>query len=304
MIAKSQDIASKGFVPNTLIMTPEEWAKIPDNPIQRDTEAHARKAQRKGEHLSEFHPRHCQVEMGILPDGSCVKLDGHTRSFLWSKGKLQPPTYLKVEAHQLSGIDEAISFYKTYDSRGAVETARDEYHGSLRLAGIKASSDLVKNGGVTTAIRTLEGIRGTKEEIHPYVEKWAPSIRVIDTLGRTKTKFQSAVIAAMLATIAVSLGDEGRLGIALKFWEAFANGNGVKRGKAKDGVQALEELYLAEKSADKFSGSKHADRVEFVEKAIGCFEAYREGRLIERAPNKRSLSRYLEPINKARTSLV
>lgn len=304
MIAKNQDIDSRDFIPNILVMAPDEWANVPDNPIQRDTEERAKKGARKGGHLSAYHPVHCEVKMGILPDGSCVKLDGHTRSLLWEQERLQSPRYLSVTTYHIKDMDEAADYYKKFDSREAVETARDEYHGSLRLADIQAGSDLIKNGGVTTAIRTLEGVRGTKQEIHPYVGKWAPSIRVVDTLGRTKTKFPSAVIAAMLATIAVSMGDQGRLGIALKFWEAFANGDGFKQGKTKDGVQALEELYLSAKSAGEFSGSKHADRVEFVEKAIGCFETYREGRLIERAPNQRSLSRYLEPINKARTSLV
>lgn len=64
-----------------LTMTPQEWALVPPHPKRRNVPLHAKFAT----HLSKLGPTHRQVFMGICREsGDRAKLDGHTRSYMWS----------------------------------------------------------------------------------------------------------------------------------------------------------------------------------------------------------------------------
>lgn len=62
-------------------MSLHQWLQVPDNPRQRDTIRHATKAAK--DHLSEPSLTHLEVSAAELPNGELLKLDGHTRSYLW-----------------------------------------------------------------------------------------------------------------------------------------------------------------------------------------------------------------------------
>lgn len=68
-------------------MLVEDWIKVEDNPIQRDTEKHAAKAK----HLMTPHPSHSFVFAAELPNGKLIKLDGHTRALMWRRKDVSPP---------------------------------------------------------------------------------------------------------------------------------------------------------------------------------------------------------------------
>src|SRR5882672_12509291 len=111
---QSTDIISDGGI---MAMGPKDWAAIPDNPRQRDTVAHARRAAQTN--LKEPHPTHLKVHMARLADGRCYKLDGHTRSYLWEIGKLEAPQAVQVQVWDVADLDAAKELYNTFDSTAA-----------------------------------------------------------------------------------------------------------------------------------------------------------------------------------------
>ena len=97
-------------------MSVEQFHKIKDNPIQRDTERHATLANRPPNgHLSKIHPSHASVAVAQLPNGKYTKLDGHCRSMLWDIGALEEPNILYVTVYPAANVDEIKDYYLTFD---------------------------------------------------------------------------------------------------------------------------------------------------------------------------------------------
>ena len=113
-------------------MFPEDWAKVADNPRQRDTEAHALYANRPGNHLSKYHESHQTVKMAVLPDGRTFKLDAHSRDWLWQRGLLRAPEILTVEVWECPDIEKVKEMYQTNDNPKAAEQAKDRLFGAAR----------------------------------------------------------------------------------------------------------------------------------------------------------------------------
>ncbi len=62
-------------------MAVDDFAELPDHPIQRNTIHHAKKAIGGRGHLLNFCPTHAQVSSVTLGKMT-YKVDGHTRSYL------------------------------------------------------------------------------------------------------------------------------------------------------------------------------------------------------------------------------
>ena len=82
--------------PCRITMKIEEWIHVPDNPVQRNTEEHARRAR----HLFNPSPTHAVAAMAELPDGQRFKLDGHTRAYLWARGDVAPPPVMYIDLYE------------------------------------------------------------------------------------------------------------------------------------------------------------------------------------------------------------
>lgn len=251
-----------------LRMTYEEWDSVHDNPIQRDTERHAGLAQKK--HLAESNISQSIVSAAQLPSGDLVKLDGHTRSYLWSLGKLEKPSsFLTVNVFKVESIDEAIKLYKTFDNASAAEDSVDRLQGAFRLVGFYPRSESLRKGGITGALKIISDLtqKASKFEIYETIPVWIESIKKLDQVAGSFQVWTVPIIAAALITHKI-YGDD-----VLDFWSAYSKNLGSKSGSIRCPVQALRELIEIKKVSRQNLG--RANHIDILSKSISCVEKWR-----------------------------
>lgn len=252
-------------------MSVDEWIFVSDCPIQRDTERHALAAKKK--HLSKTSLTHANVSAAKLPGGEVYKLDGHTRAYLWRSGDLDPPSQeLFVDMYYCDNMVEVEDLYQHFDNEGATENLRDRLYGAYRLQGFSPKSSLINNGGVSSALSIILGIQFQKHSIYSAIIPFIDAIKVIDAEDFPQRPFISPVLATMIVTVHKD-GEK-----SLPFWRAYANDEGSKNGKEKDGVQALTELVLAIRTSTG-GAFGYAKKLELSGRALSAYLAYKEGRM-------------------------
>ena len=238
-MAKTDDI-------HTVTVTVEDWAKVADNPIQRNTEAHATRSSKPGGHLSLPHETHRNVAAALLPSGKMIKLDGHSRSWLWSESLLNPmPGELIVTVYPVKNKAEAVEYYRNFDSSASVETKRDKLFGAFRINNFFPQHGyLFNNCGVMSAIEFCSSFGAPNRQAVkriPFdilVKPWLDALRILD-MGdfHNHYAFRSPVMCAALLAIR---RDGNR---ALSFFQSYHDGGGTKNAKNCDGIYAAESLY-------------------------------------------------------------
>lgn len=269
-----------------MIMTTEEWIAVRPNNIQRDTEAHAKKA--INGHLKYPSETHRRVSMAMLPWGEQIKLDGHTRALLWSDGRLKAPDTVKVDIYHVETEQEAEDLYKQFDNTGAVETATDRLMGAFRLHKFIPSSLLIRKGGLTSALAILTKKVGKNMNIYTEITPWMPAIRLIDAAGFSNQEFSTGVLAAAILTVHV-YGD-----LAIQFWRKYEADEGTKDGKLRCPVQTLRDLIRDKRLTNNMTGQ--ANNLEIAEKAISCFESNRAGQMYTTGAKATDLDKYMERV--------
>lgn len=231
-----------------LQMTPKEWAKVKDNPIQRDTEKHAAKAR----HLEDFSPTHAVVYAAKLPSGDLVKLDGHTRSYMWSKKQITAPDTIEVIVFPVASMGEAEALYKTFDAKEAMETVQDKVSGGLHAIKLDPNSGLLQRGSIGTALKVAWAIhknlpnstrlKQSGYDLYRAIRDFVPELAFLDRLGIGPTRVTSAVVAAIIVSYR-------RHGDAVEpFWTGVFSDGGRKANGRMDGIQAVNELILSKRT--------------------------------------------------------
>ena len=247
-------------------MTPTQWAKVPDNPIQRDTEKHARKAQTR--HLRRPALSHCRTALAELPNGRQFKLDGHTRSFLWESGELEAPQWVYADVYEVAGVNEAIELYKHFDNASAAENATDRLTGAYRLHDILPISRLLTQGGITSAFQLIEG----KQPIYQSVKKWKYELLALDSLDLQPERLPASLIAAALLTVRRHPKD------APTFWSLFNEDKGSRSGGKSCGVDELSRIVADARARRLLASGRYANRASLAGRAISCCESWVSGR--------------------------
>ena len=238
---------------NMISMSVDQWINLPDHPIQRNTEEHARKALRR--HLATPHPSQSVVS-AVRLNGTTYKVDGHTRAYLWEKGDLDRPPTLSVQMWECDSEKELNSLYRTFDNRFASETTKDEAYSALKRHGIEFHSFMMRERRYLTALRIgYRWVRGKSEQTHlvpPQVNEiedatgfFKDELLVLDSLTPLPDRFPVGIQAAALVTLA-AYGDE-----AFRFWHAYAHDLGIKSANRIDAVEAtyrMVQKYRAEKA--------------------------------------------------------
>ena len=137
----------------TLEMSVSEWVDVPDHPRQRDTvrqaaKGHWKLARRATGPVAESH----RWVIGAELDGKLYKVDGHTRGYLWSLGKLKKPASLYVTVYRCTTRAELIELYGTFDSQAAVEKQQDRVTGAMRQLRLNFQSKRLRYGAITDAL--------------------------------------------------------------------------------------------------------------------------------------------------------
>ena len=235
-------------------MKPDEWFKIKDNPKQRDTIAHAKKALKH--HLSEYCETQSRIAAAELPDGTRYKLDGHTRSAIWESGDLQAPKILYCDLYIVQNMEQIQSLYNCFDNQHAAENATDRLASALNLHGVSNNSRVFRAGGTTTALKTLYCLntRGlVRIDVADAVLVFKKSLNIIDKANFSHFKFPAPVIAAMILTI----HNDGAN--AINFWKDYSEDLGKKTPKKFDAIYCLSDfIRTARENGDFPRGSINA----------------------------------------------
>jgi len=251
-------------------MTPHQWHMMKDNPVQRNTAEHANFAVKR--HLSGYHDMHKYVNAAVLPNGDTYKIDGHTRGLLWSDGRLTAPDSVYVTWWRCETIKDVESIYRTFDSRKAAESARDEVYGVFRKHGLEFQSQLLRKRQFLSALKSAWAVcfggRMTTDadDLERAISEFAEELEMFDQLRPTNKTFFHATAAACLVTLK-------RDGVnALPFWRMYSRDEGWKGGGEVDPVEALSRL-VTQMRKDRAYGDKNMQ--DLMQRALSCYEAWR-----------------------------
>jgi len=202
------------------------WFAILDNPRQRDTEEHARKAAR--EHLRAPNPTHRSVSAACLPSGKMVKLDGHTRTFLWASGKLEAPAdgTVTVTVYPVHDMEEVKDLFDTFDNRLAVMTTQDRLAGGKREHALELHSSCLSGTALhATSLKICDAIATQgilqvqkPDPEHVIIGRWKPVLEMVDAQGYGR--MSTGMLAGILLTW-VLYASTARYGAMKDFWLSY-----------------------------------------------------------------------------------
>jgi len=239
--APSVDLGA--FFKERIEMTAAEWAAIPDNPIQRNTELHARRAK----HLRNPSPFHRFVDMAVLPDGTRFKIDGHTRSWLWEQRQIPIPETVIVDCWSVPDVNAVELLYGHRDNPMAAETSVEQLTGAVKLYGLDFETAFLRAGQFGSGLkRAYFHVKGQARPeqwrelplTFAAIEMFQEELMWLDGLGPVQRRWPGGLITGFLVTMRRA-GEAG-----LEFWQAYSDNKGVKMEGRMDAVQALSEEVL------------------------------------------------------------
>jgi len=264
-------------------MSVEDFIKIPDNPIQRDTKSHAKMAINKSGHLQETCPTHAMVAIAEIANGQQFKLDGHTRAFLFDRQLLEAPKQMLVSIYKVESIEDACELYRHFDNSKAVEATSHKIYGALKFHKIKvAHLPFLNASGLKTAMRFSftcfeNGLSSDKFRSVTEVEaiaEWKKECRILFGLSDINYQNRKNMIGAGWTgamTLAALLTIRIHGNAALSFWEAVSNGDGEKSKGTFDAVE-LATQYVKNARADKRLNTSYVTRHTWV--FLNLFDAW------------------------------
>lgn len=273
-------------------MQPIQWAAVADNPIQRNTEEHAKKAVRG--HLSASSSAQAVVHAAVLPNGKMIKLDGHTRSLLWADGRLAAPATVQVVLHEVKSMKEAMDLYKHFDNPGSTENATDRLSGAYRLHGIVPKNRLLTHGGITSAFHLIDHHR----HIYEMVGEWKTELTLLDELEAANSAMPSTLICAALLT----LRKHGPR--ALDFWRLYAVGGGTRVDGKSCGVDELCRIVADLRARKQLATGSSPARTNQAGRAISCCDKWLQGRLYAGSAKTTDLRSYLDGLKGKKAAAI
>ena len=265
-------------------MSTDEWIKVQDNPIQRDTERHAAKAK----HLLTPLPVHSVVSAARLPGGGLIKLDGHTRALLWARGIVPKPKQIEVHLYEVASKEDAASLYKTFDSKDALETTPDKVSGALKGMGYAPQSGLIASGAFNSALTISWSVvygyayEYRARDVYETINEFAAEIIAVDELGLRKGQIKGGIMAAIIISFRKH-GDK-----IMPFWRAVVADAGTKAAGKMDAVQAVIEMTLGK------AGHGQSAARDVMARALTGAEAWLKSEYFNRIPRPLDTSTYLE----------
>ncbi|WKZ86296.1 hypothetical protein N5B55_04920 [Ralstonia pickettii] len=243
-----------------ILMRPSEWAAVPCIDVQRDTARHAARIE---PHMRQFLSPHREVQAARLPDGSLVKLNGHSRDLLWQEGRIPVPDTLLVTVHVVADMEQARRLYWAYDNATAVETPTDKVFGACRRLGMEFTSSYCKEMRFSAALAAISP-KHLKEK-DQRIEYWQEELKALDSLGVSRATFINPVTSIFLVTMR-KYGDA-----ALVFWMTFSERGGVKDEAGYDAIEGLG-AWLDARKKDGWGNGTSQKQIRNV--VLGAFMAW------------------------------
>lgn len=219
-----------------------KFAGMQDNPEQRPTEKHAKKASKEGRHLSKADPTHAMVKVAVcLENRETYKVDGHTRCFLWERGSLRIPPHLYAEYWECDTLEDVKSLYRKSDSPDPVPTTSENIGGIYSSMGFNPQSSLCKTAAFSAFFRLVAGPKHNKTKLPYLLPIILPYLKTLDTwdFRASKKCNMCGTAAASLLITYIVFGEE-----ILPFWKDYQDQNFNQNGKEKCPASALHNKYL------------------------------------------------------------
>lgn len=259
----------------TIEMSPDDFIKIPSNPIQRDTKLHADKAVKF--HLACKAVTHAKVSIAVCKKRKW-KLDGHTRALLWKNGQLKCPYILSVDVYYVSNKEEAIELYRHFDNARAAESTADKVSGAFRFMSIANYNKFaVRSAGLINAIQAINQAYKIYEpysDVLALMLPWKKEIKIFvnqhwtSNSSHGKPGVPSAITLAFLVTVRM-YGAE-----SLGFWDSYYNDSALSTLKpGRGGCQAAIDWILKARKDDLITGKQNSLRN--AEAIIRAYHYYR-----------------------------
>lgn len=239
---------------SVLYLTPEEWYAVPDCPRQRNTEERVKKVLRG--HLKHASLTQANVAAARLPDGQLIKLDGHTRAYLWEHGLLARPERVVVTVIPAKNMDEVLEMYTHYDNSGATEHLADQLSGAMREHSVLLHSGCLSSL-YASSLRQVNSLAFSDKgmDLYDIVGRWKPFLLTIDALqyGRVLAAVQTILLLSFLRYANNKQVHDVRL-----FWDQFFAGAKASQERCWLPSEALRHVLNMEKK--KGAGSQSTDR--------------------------------------------
>lgn len=257
-------VLPSGFEGSVVEMSLSEWMSVMDNPRQRDTEQRAVKAQR---YLRTPSPEHPVVHAARLPDGTLVKLDGHTRSYLWSTGKIPPPERIICVLVNAASIDQACELYWHYDSRRTVKSTADMLSGVLGEHHFHIETKWLQKA-VVNAVRIIESVSDSEIVTKQCLPLWFEEVRVVDSVADLVPK--TCRLAGLVAGLMVRANPTLLSG----FLEDLRNGGTCIAGNG-DGPYLLRSLIERKRLLGQMAG--HSNQEIIARATVKSIDLWHKG---------------------------
>lgn len=239
-----------------------EWKAYPDFPFQRDTAAHAAKARRS--HLAESGYTGPYVDACTINGGPIIKLNGHTRTYVWEAGGLPKPPSLEVRLWICDTEAEARKIYSELDPITAGKTSADLIYGLFSGHGLQPQSSRIRTGNLgyalLFALAKHKPSNGQSTRDIYYLDEALRSgggdlILMADTLGLPSDFRGSALATVFLTFQHYGFTANKKTGKTISdFWRgAVARDQGLQQNSRCDAIQAATwVLLLSDKQVREF----------------------------------------------------
>lgn len=255
-----------------------DWAKVPRCEIQRNEFLRSNYP-----HLRALQEPHRNVAMAVLPDGSFIKIDGHSRGNGWKMKTLEQPSYLSVTVYSVNTKDDAESLYLFYDNVNAVKGAADGVQSGMFKAGLNIKSEWIAKGKIGNGLNMASqwaNLKIDKSEKIKLVAEFKDEIALLDSIPNLNGKmFPSAWLGATFLSLRKYGAD------VLPLWKAVNAKSGNETSGKKDAAKFIIEYLETEKKAKLMAGMVNNQRqIRYV---LGCVERYMNGnKASAKEPNK------------------
>lgn len=260
-----------------ITMSPEDWHRVPAFPRQRNTKEHGAKILKV---IKDVRPTSLnRVAAVAFPGGDLVKVNGHSRDYLWSEKLLSPaPDRLIVDIFHVKDWEEAHEVFNGFDNRASVHTSRDILYGLATEAGWAAESRYMQSGTFQTSLMLAQQINGADpDDTRPLLQQWLTELQNADRVmasaqdSMDRTSIHAGVVGAML----LCLREDSKS--AMEFWAAYFN---VDTRETVSQAVTLYNWLVKRRNSGKANGRNNTKLI--CNAALHIYQAYKDGEEVDK----------------------
>lgn len=266
-----------------------EWKSLKDHPFQRNTKDQAKRASKNHLHPDRWNPEIGQRVRAVWYGRTLYKLNGHTRTYLVSEGKLPSLPAVQVEIWRVETLKELRDLYECQDMSTQGKTAKQIMQSCLNGVGLMGviRSAWLQRGELKTALAIATGNKSLHryEQADFHLKEWETEIMRMDALRlpvRQKGWNQEAIAACLLSLRHWGMTPNAKTDrTILEFWGRLVENKGFKMDGKMDAVEAAYEAMQREMRSG-VKAFKH--QIDLCGVLLSCCRAWMEDRMYQTTP--------------------